>query len=276
MGIGRVVAATALGIAGLSVLSACGWTFGDETYSDSNGVGEEFTSVRFANDAGNITIRTGDTATVERNVHYNDEKPGEDTNRVRNGVLELDACPVRNCWIDYEVTVPDGTKISGQADSGNVELTGVAEANVLASSGNVIVKDVAGVVNVEASSGNIELSGIGGAVVAKAESGNVTANGVRGEVTLHASSGDIEARGIGGAAQVDSASGNVVVELTAARDVWVKAESGNVELTVPDAAYKVQLSSGGGHLDSQVEDDPAGAHQLDLHTDSGNITVTQA
>lgn len=276
MGIGRVVAATALGIAGLSVLSACGLAFGDETYSDSNGVGEEFTSVRFTSDAGNITIRTGDTATVERDVHYDGEKPGEDTFRVRDGVLELDSCPVRSCWIDYEVTVPAGTKVSGQADSGNITLNGVADANVLASSGDVIVKDVAGAVNVEASSGNVDLSGIGGSVVAKAESGDVTANDVSGEVTLDASSGDVRALGIGGAAQVDSASGNVVVELTAAQDVRVEAQSGNVEVTVPEAAYKVRLSSGDGHLDSEVEDDRAGTHQLDLRTDSGDIMVKQA
>lgn len=275
MGIARVVTATALGIAGLGALSACGLAFSDETYSDANGVGEEFASVRFTSDAGNITIHTGDTAAVEREVHYHDEKPG-DTFRVRDGVLELDSCPVRNCWIDYEVTVPAGTKVSGQADSGNITLTGVADANVLASSGDVIVEDVPGAVNIEASSGNVDLSGIGGAVVAKAESGNVTANDVRGEVTLNASSGDVLARGIGGAAQVDSASGNVVVELTAARDVRVAAESGNVEVTVPEAAYRVRLDSGDGHLDSEVRDDRTGTHQLDLRTDSGNITVTQA
>jgi hypothetical protein len=270
-----VVAVTAIGVAGLGVLGACGWDMGGKAYSDSNGVGQEFGRVRFANDSGNVTIRTGDSVTVRREVHYTDEKPGEDTFRVHRGVLELDGCPTRGCWIDYDVTVPAGTTVSGAADSGTVDLTGVAEANVRASSGDVRVKDVAGAVNVEADSGTVELSGIGGTVVAKAESGNVSATDVRGGVTLRASSGDVEARGIGGAAQVDSSSGSVVVELTAARDVRVRAESGSVEVSVPSAAYKVRLSTGDGEVDSQVDDDANGDHSLDLHTESGNITVTQ-
>ncbi|HEV7652106.1 MAG TPA: DUF4097 family beta strand repeat-containing protein [Actinophytocola sp.] len=272
MGIGRAVAAAAIGITGIGLLAACGWN--TRTYSDASGVGRSFSSVRFTNDSGDVTIRTGDRPEVKREVHYGDDQPGEGTFRVKNGVLELDSCGRTNCWIDYEVTVPAGTSVSGQLDSGTADITGVSDANVRASSGDVTIKNVSGAVNVEASSGSVTLDGIGGQVVAKASSGDVNADGVDGDVTLEASSGSVEARGIGGATKVESSSGGVVVELTEAADVRVGAQSGNVEVTVPDGAYKVLTSTGSGNVNSDVENDPAGDHRLDLHTDSGDITVS--
>lgn len=274
MGIGRAAAAATIAIAGLGLLSACDWVT-SERFTDSDRVGERFTSVRFANDAGNVTIRTGGSTTVRREVHHNDEKPG-DTFRVKNGVLELDPCPVRGCRINYEVVVPAGTTVTGEVDAGDVDISGLAEANVRASSGNVTMRDVSGAVNVEASSGSVTLADIGGAVVAKASSGTVRAERVRGGAILQASSGEVEARGIAGATEIESSSGNVVVNLTTANDVRVHAGSGNVEVSVPQAAYRVRLTAGSGDVDSDVDDDASGEHQLDLQTNSGNITVTRA
>lgn len=275
MGIGRAVAAAAIGITGLGVLAACGWNIATDTYSDANGVGQSFESVRFTNDSGDVTIRTGDKPEVRREVHYSDEKPGKDTFRVKNGVLELDSCHKRNCWIDYEVTVPAGTSVSGQLDSGTADISGVADANVRASSGEIIVKDVSGGVNVEADSGSVTLGDIGGPVVAKADSGSIEADDIDGDLTLAASSGGVEAHGVGGATKVESSSGSVEVELTDAADVRVDAKSGNVGVTVPDGAYKVATSTDSGDVTSDVTNDPAGEHRLDLHTDSGDITVSK-
>ncbi|MGH3877608.1 MAG: DUF4097 family beta strand repeat-containing protein [Actinophytocola sp.] len=274
MGIGRAVAAAAIGIIGLGTLAACDWV-ATESYSDSTSVGQPFTSVRFANDSGSITIRGGDEAKVQREVHYRDEKPSEDTYRVRDGVLQVDSCDRRDCWIDYEITVPEGTTVSGQLDSGAANVSGVAEVNMRSSSGKVEINDVEGEVNVEASSGSVSLSDIGGAVVAKAESGAVRADDVRGDLTLQASSGSVEARGIGGATHVESDSGKVVVELTVAEDVRVDADSGSVEVAVPDGSYQVTTSSDSGNVSSEIDNDAAGDHKLDLHTDSGSIDVTR-
>lgn len=276
MGMRRATAAVAVGLAGAGLLAGCGWSIASSSYTDDQAIGETVTSVRFANDSGNMTIRVGDETTVHRTVHHGGDKPGEGTVRVRNEVLHLDPCGEPDCWIDYEVTVPAGTAVSGQLDSGTATVSGVAEVNVRASSGEVTVEDVAGAVNIESASGSVNLIDIGGAVVAKAESGNVHAEDVRGDVTLQAASGNVEARGIGGAAQVETSSGTVVVELTAVRDVRVTAASGNVDVTVPDGAYRVTTGTDSGDVDSDVTDDTAGHHHLDLHTDSGNITVTRA
>jgi DUF4097 and DUF4098 domain-containing protein YvlB len=276
LGIKRAVVAAAIGLAGVGVLGACDWDIATEEYSDATGIGQAFTSVRFADDSGNVTIRTGDSASVKRVVHYGDDKPGKDTFRVRGGVLELNACTQRNCSIDYEVTVPAATTVSGQNDSGEVDISGVAEANVRASSGNVTVRDVPGTVNVQASSGAVELSDIGGAVVAKADSGNITADQVDDDVTLKASSGAIEAHGIAGTAKLGADSGNITVELTEAGDVDADASSGAVDVTVPRGAYRISTHTGSGNVDSDVDNDADGEHALDLRTDSGNITISQA
>jgi hypothetical protein len=237
MGIGRVVAATAIGITGLSLLTACGWA--NQSFSDSEDVTDSVTSVRFANDSGEITIRAGDETTVKREVHYGGDKPGR-TVKVEDGVLQLDACDKPDCSIDYEVTVPEGTKVIGESDSGSIDISGVAEATVKASSGEVNVDDVAGEVKVDASSGSVDLTGIGGAVVAKADSGSVR------------------------------------VELSEPQDVRVDVDSGSVEVTVPDGSYRVSTSTDSGNVDSDVDDDSSGEHHLDLHTDSGSISVSRA
>lgn len=275
MGIGRVVAAAGIVVAGAGLLSACDFDITTHQDTDSTNVTQSFTSVRFVNDSGDVRIHTGTRPSVKREIHYADEKPGE-TFRVKNGVLELDSCDKPNCWIAYEVTVPEGTSVTGQLDSGTADITGASAVTVRASSGRVAVQDVSGEVNVEAESGRVELANIDGDVVAKAESGTVDANGVRGEFTVEANSGRVEAHDIGGPAQVKTSSGEVELELATAQDVTVDADSGNVEVTVPDGAYQVSTNADSGNVDSEIDNDPSGEHRLDLRTDSGNITVSAA
>ena len=236
MGSKRAVAGITVGVAGL-FLAGCGW-IGNNSFDDREALGETITEVRFANDSGDVKISTGDTVEVRRVVKYDDDKPGK-THRVENGVLILDACPVRNCSIDYELTVPSDTEVSGHVDSGTVEVTGVATANVEAESGDITVRDVDGEVNASVQSGSVDLGGIGGAVVAGAESGDVT------------------------------------VGLTAVRSVSVETQSGNIEVTVPSGKYHVKASTESGNLDNDLGDDPAG-EPIQLSAQSGDVTVRAA
>lgn len=239
MGIGRVVATGAIAVAGLGVLGACGWDITKEKATDEADITEEFSKVRFVNDSGNITITPGDQPSVSRVIHYEDEQP-DATHRVEDGTLILDSCPVRGCWIDYEVVVPDGVTVDGEVHSGNAEISGVAEVNLKADSGEVTLRDVAGAVNVDADSGNVDLEDIRGA------------------------------------AQVQADSGNVEVTLAVPEDVRVQVASGNVEVTVPKASYQVNTSVDSGQVDSDVPNDDGAGHHLDLSADSGNITVKSA
>lgn len=268
-----VVVAVALG-AGLA-LTACGWEITTEQFTDDTRIEQRVTSVRVANDSGGVTIRTGDQTSVHRTVHHDDARP-EATHRVEGDALVLDRCPVRRCWIDYEVTVPAGTKVLGQIDSGSVELDGVASVNIRSSSGRVAVRNVPGTVTVEAESGPVNVSDVGDAVTVRASSGSVRVDNVRAALTVHADSGTIHARGIGGAADVESASGTVNVQLTSVQNVRAHADSGEVNVTVPRAAYRLKASTDSGEVSGDVADDASGAHQLDLSSDSGDIVVRYA
>jgi hypothetical protein len=236
MGSKRAVAGITVGVAGL-FLAGCGWV-GQNSFDDHEALGQKVTEIRFSNDSGDVRISVGDTVEVRRTVRYGDDKPGK-TYRIEKDTLLLEECPVRNCAIDYEVTVPAGTKVSGHVDSGNVEVVGMATANVEAESGDLTVRDVAGDVNASVQSGTIDLSGIGGAVVAGAESGDVT------------------------------------VGLTAARSVSVETQSGNIEVTVPSGKYHVTASTESGNVDNDLGDDPSG-EPIEVRAESGDITIRAA
>ncbi len=238
MGIKHVLAGITVVASGL-LLTACDWDLADNKFSDNESLDKPVSEVRFSNDSGDVKIAVGDTFEVRRTVGYRDTKPGK-TYRMDGDALVLEECKERDCWVSYDVTVPEGTKVSGHLDSGNVELAGVAGADVAAESGEVTVRDVAGDVNASAQSGDVQLSGIGGSVVASAQSGNVT------------------------------------VGLIEPDDVTASASSGNVDVTVPDAKYQVDIQSS-GH--DNVTNDLGNEHEgpkINLRTDSGDVTLRPA
>jgi len=260
--------------AGVLGLTACGW-HGRNTAADDNTVEQAFSSVRIANESGSLKIHTGSPATVRRTIHYDARQPGS-THRVENNMLVIDSCRERNCSIDYEVTVPAGTRVDGAVDSGNVEVDGVASVNLKIDSGQTTVRHVAGKVNLDSSSGSVDVSDVRDAVVVRSESGRVRLADIKAAVTVQAQSGSVDAREIGGAADVETHSGTVTVGLASPQNVRVRADSGSVSATVPRADYRVRAQTDSGRVNNMVGDQPSGDHQLDLHTDSGNITVNYA
>ena len=236
MRIKRVMAGVTI-VAGGLLLSACDWeNFGGKEFTDRESFSQPVSEVRFANDSGDVKVTVGDTFEVRRTGGYQDTKPGK-TYRMDGDALVLEECKERDCWVSYDVTVPEGTKVSGHLDSGDVELVGVASANVAAESGNVTVRDVAGDVNATTQSGNVEMSEIGGAVVAGAQSGNVT------------------------------------VGLNKSEGVTATTESGNVDVTVPDASYQVDIKTEGDENITNDLGDGTSGPKINLSTESGNVTL---
>ncbi|HET9144276.1 DUF4097 family beta strand repeat-containing protein [Actinophytocola sp.] len=258
--------------AGLLMLGACGWAMGRNSFDDGARVDERISSIRVANDAGDVIVRAGETTTVHRKVHYDREQPGA-THRVEGDVLVIESCPARNCWIDYEITVPAGTRLDGVLHSGRIEAEGLAAVNLKVDSGDVTLRRVAGAVNLQADSGQVTLVDIGAAVAVKSDSGDVTVNGAKAAVTIVAESGNVVAGGVGGAVDVRSSSGDLTLGLVSAQNVRARADSGAVAVTVPRGAYRVRAETDSGTVNSDVADDPAGGHQLDLHSDNGDITL---
>jgi DUF4097 and DUF4098 domain-containing protein YvlB len=232
----RIRHALVIAASGL-LLTACDWDgFGATTFTDNEALSGPVSEVRFANDSGDVKIAVGDTFEVRRTVGYHETKPGR-TYRMDGGALVLEPCPERNCWVDYEVTVPKGTRVNGHLDSGDVDITGVASANVEADSGHITARDVDGEVNAKTSSGNVQMWGIGGPVV------------------------------------VDASSGNITVALDKPRGVTAATSSGNVTVTVPASSYQVRLQ--GDRVSDAVGDDSTGP-SIDLRSNSGDITLNSA
>ncbi len=179
--------------AGVLLLSACGWEMSRNEFTDDAAIDAKITSVRVHNESGDVTIRTGDRASVHRTVHHDRDRPGA-THHVEGDVLVIDRCPVRKCAVDYEVTVPAGTRVNGESDSGRVEVTGAAEVNFKVSSGDLTVRGVTGRVNVEADSGPVRLSDVGADVAVRASAGDVTVDNARGSVTVRGDGGNITVR----------------------------------------------------------------------------------
>jgi hypothetical protein len=222
------------GVVLLSALGACGWAGSRNTDSDDTPVQGRITSVRVSSDSGDVRIHTGERPGVRRTVHYDRDKPGS-THRMDGDVLVIDSCPVRNCSIDYDITVPPGVRVAGEVDSGRFEVAGVAAVNLDIDSGDVTVRQISGMVNVTASSGAVHLADVADAVTVRANSGDVS---------------------------VDNAGAGVTV----------RADSGAISVSVPRGGYRVNTSSDSGDVESAVTVDPNGK-RLDLHTDSGDIAV---
>ncbi|WP_018686737.1 DUF4097 family beta strand repeat-containing protein [Actinokineospora enzanensis] len=259
-----------MGVAVLAAsLGACG--LATEKFSDDVRVGEAIHSVRIDSVAGSVTLRSGETTTVRRKVTYADERPGG-THRVEGDVLVIEPCPVRDCWIDYDLVVPAGVSVTGNVRSGSIAMEKVSTVNLDARSGDVTARGVTGAVNLVSSSGSVELVDVKGAVNVDAKSGDVSVRDVAGDATLRVASGNVDVVGIGGRTDVESTSGDVRVRLTKAAGLRASSTSGSVDVTVPRDHYRVNARAS-GDLRNDIGDDPSSPNQLDVAATSGDVTL---
>lgn len=232
---------TAKALAGVALIAvavgiATGWIW-SSTATATEAVGERIDVVEIDNDSGNVSISAGEVnqTQVKQRFSYRFDSPGN-AFEVDDGVLKLKDCGWW-CSVDYEVIVPVGTEVSGELDSGNLLLAGVASADVQADSGNITLRNIPGEVKLDIDSGNVEGTGLGG---------NLTAN-------------------------VDS--GSADLQFAEQVDVTADVDSGDIELTLPDGEYRVEGESDSGERDIQVDQSQNAEHVLELNVDSGNLTV---
>lgn len=221
---------------GVAIGIATGWAWSAEATVDAE-VSERITAVELDNDSGNVIVRAGDvTATqIKQRFDYRFSEP-DDAFEVDDGTLKLKDCGWW-CSVDYEVVVPRDTKVSGEMESGNLTLIGLAAADVKADSGDIKLENIAGPVTLDIDSGNVE------------------GTGLRGDLTVNADSGRLD--------------------LTFAEPVNVKADidSGDVELTLPDVEYQVDVEIDSGTQDVEVDQGTGADHVLEFVIDSGDLTV---
>lgn len=224
---------------GVAVGIATGWAWSAEATVDAE-VSERITAVELDNDSGNVIVRADDVTRtqIKQRFDYRFSQP-DNAFEVDDGTLKLKDCGWW-CSVDYEVIVPLDTEVSGEMDSGNLTLIGLASANVKADSGDIKLEDIAGPVTLDIDSGNVEGTGLGG------------------DLTVNADSGTLD--------------------LTFVEPVNVKADvdSGDVELTLPDVEYQVDVDIDSGTDDIQVDQGTGADHVLEFVIDSGDLTVHAA
>ncbi|PRX47539.1 putative adhesin [Prauserella shujinwangii] len=233
-----------LAIGGVALIAvgaaiAFGWLW-PSTAEATDTVDDPIRDVRIDNESGNVTIRAGDVerTVVRQTYSYRWDRP-DAAFAVDGQTLVLNGCDWF-CSVSYDVTVPRGTAVRGEVSSGDVTLEGVGAVDVDASSGDVRVVDVSEPVRVDVSSGDVHGAGL------------------RGDVQVEANSGRIDLR------------------LAEEGTVRAHANSGDIEVAVPDGEYRVEGESNSGDREVQIPQDPAAPNLLELSTNSGDVTVLPA
>jgi DUF4097 and DUF4098 domain-containing protein YvlB len=164
------------------------------------------------------------------------------------------------CSVSYRIGLPRATVARLETGSGGVTVTGLrAAADARTGSGDVDVRDVSGAVGARTGSGNFSLVRVAGALRVRTGSGDIDGRSLTAAtIEAHTGSGGIE----------------LVVAQPAPDRVLVSTGSGDVGLTVPDAVYRLNAHSDNGEVTTgELRQDPAGPHQIQVRTDSGDIAV---
>lgn len=233
------------------------WQFGDRDSTDYHELGDRISTVQLAAESSDVTIKVsdGDQTTVQEKRHFWLWKHG-DAYSVDDGVLKLDGDCGWQCSADFVVTVPRGTKVTGENGSGDVSITGVSG------------------VDAQSRSGTIEISDVTGDVKLDLTSGDVVVKDLAGKLDVTATSGDIEASGLkGGPVTAETTSGDLELQLAEANDVRAKGTSSDIEVIAPAGGWNVSTETRSGDVDNSLGDDPNGSHTMIATTTSGDIEL---
>ena len=173
--------------------------------------------------------------------------PSATTQRVVGGVLRvIGVCPgglVLRCRTDFRIEVPAGAIVEVTTRTADVSIDGMNAS-----------------VEVESQDGSLRLRQLGGrSLVAKTETGSVSAVDIA-------------------ATQVDvGAYRAVTVALRNEGDsVSVETRKGPVDVTVPDAPYRVRTDSAIGVVKVDVNNSPGSRRTIDVVAPEGDIRVHRA
>jgi hypothetical protein len=247
LGVILLVAAAGLGF----------WQFGDKDSNDAHQIDDKVSTVQLAANHSDITIKVSDDdkTTVQERRKYWFWKHG-DAYSVNDGVLKLDGDCGWQCSADFEVTVPRGTKVTGENGSGDLQLTGVGGVDAKSRSGKVELREVAGDVNLDVTSGDVSISD------------------QTGKLDVKANSGDIEAKDLkGGPVNVETTSGDMELALAEANDVHAKGTSGDIDITAPTSDYKVSTDTRSGDVENKLGNTTDGSHTISAETTSGDVEL---
>ncbi|GHC80780.1 hypothetical protein GCM10007079_19980 [Nocardiopsis terrae] len=250
---------------------------------------------------GQVTLRggDGDEVLLERSLRGSPlSEPDEDVDADGDTLAvdtDCDGFPFfTTCAVDYEVTVPAGTRVTVETVSGGVHARGLeGELSVEGVSGGVQVAEQNGDTRIETVSGRITLEGMEGAVTAHSTSGGITAGGegplldvsttsgtvsaadfTAEEVRAESVSGSLELGGGFTTLEASSTSGSVDIATGTPFDLMsVETVSGRVEASVPEGVYEITGESVSGSREFDVDTSSGADSRIDVNTTSGSVQV---
>lgn len=158
--------------------------------------------------------------------------------------------------VAYNITAPEGTRVSAKSMSGSITITGIkGEVSASSMSGNVGIFDASRVASATSMSGDVEIGDL------RAETG-VELSSTSGNVTIRQSRMP--------RLELNSISGNVVVDNVQVDRARAQTVSGNVHFTAPLArGGRYNLSSLSGNVRVAVLG--GGGFEVDANSTSGSV-----
>lgn len=263
-------------------------------------------TVRIDNRTGGDVTLTGtgqDQVQVERALRASPlSEPTEEAHQ-RGQDLHLEASCANvlllslfgGCTIDYDISVPEGTAVTVETNSGQISVENVdGELDLSSTSGRVLVAGNDGDTTVETVSGQITLEQVRGTADLESTSGDITAEGEGQGIEVAGTSGKVDVSGFDARTVVaESVSGDVQVGggftnaqiSTVSGDIQVSAQepftllsvestSGDITARVPQGDYHITGESTSGERDLRVDTSAKADSRIDADTVSGSLTVT--
>jgi len=153
---------------------------------------------------------------------------------------------------ELKLMVPNGANVEASAVSADINVSGLSNEKLTASSvsGDVEVEISSQRVSIESVSGNVEFDGETARISAESVSGDVELSGVSGDISATTVSGEMELRaGVIENGKLETVSGDITVsgEVSANGKLRAESMSGDVGLSLPSSqpgTFKAQSFSG--------------------------------
>jgi DUF4097 and DUF4098 domain-containing protein YvlB len=279
--------------ASLILASAC--AFAGQSVEESWEINAD-ASISIENIAGEIVIEGWDenqaVLTGELGNSVDELEISASDSSLRINVANRNSRNVDNT--ELKLMVPKGASIDATAVSANIEVSGLDNEKITASSvsGDVVVDATSQRVSIESVSGDVEFQGRTTRISAESVSGDLQISGISGEISVSAVSGDMELKaGLIDSGRLETVSGDITLtgELSANSRLTVESMSGDVSIGLPadqSGVFKAESFSGrittdfgsvnhakhgpGSHLKHVASDSGA---EIRVESFSGNIEL---
>lgn len=253
-------------------------SFLGRTAEASNKLDRSVKRVELASGNGDVEIVGADTNQIEvrERVRHRFGKPDQ-TYEVEGDTVRLGSDCGWGCSVDYAVTVPKGTEVTGESSSGDVKVRDLtAPVNVKLSSGDLEVDNIEGSLHAELNSGSVSLERIRGDVDARTTSGDIALSEVTGRTKLQTTSGEIEGDlRSSSAIEARTTSGDIELQVADAKSIRAQATSGSIQLAVPDRAYKIDTDTSSGDVNlGDIRQDDSSEYAISATVTSGDIDLS--